>query len=160
MDQNFEQSTLENRLRRHTDRLKLGSLFPCYDATWRENDAWEMMKVICNMCDILDNTAPKLIQDAISARRVEIGMEEIGSIPRMTGEAEGNGFRQILQPVLNMLKEGSRPGFSCTWNQRGCRALYELLTDMVDRICTKLPATIHALRNASHEELRAYVKPN
>jgi hypothetical protein len=156
----FRISELEQQVKRHVDRLKLGAMFSGCTVFWEEGDAADMRNVIIEMCDILDTRAPVLIQGLLSKRQEDTGIDdyliEAGNL--LEEIRQSTSYLEIMSPILGMLQQASEPGVRCGWNQKGCRAIMELLHEMLDKIRNALPRLIDKAYKADQEQLPGYRK--
>lgn len=145
----------------HLDKLKLGKMFPSYEAGWTGKEAADLLGLIDDLCLILDHVAPKLLDRAWSARARELDVNYTpGSILRASREriAVDGGFSDMMEANCQLLKQAAAGQGTCAWNMKGCSALHNILEELIYKVTKLTPTILSNVAKASETEMPRFLE--
>jgi hypothetical protein len=144
---------------KHLGKLKLGMLFPSYHASWHGEETLEFVTLIDRLCNTLDKHGPALLDEICAQRMEEIGLEPLrGSVilASQNRQKKDGSYKDILAPNCYILRMALAEGKRAYWNQKGCGALFNLITEMIRLVTVTLPNMLDNARSADPSTFREF----
>lgn len=144
----FMNHSIVSKSRKHLDRLKLGTLFPTYEACWTPTECAKLVDLIGSQCIILDRLTPDYIDYICSLRRCSAGLSPLTGQFReaqFSLQAINGNFGSSFSSIIDGPRDASLEGADYCLMGTGCALFHEMFSSLLEASTVVLPKTLQKI---------------